>query len=527
MTTHNPAIVAVERAAPHAEAVWALLVACGLCDGEFEGQRPQDARSTSSASATADSLLIDAFVPPSLVFNRAGSITRLVNLAPCEATIDSPGAAVPLWADTLRSAVANQNPRRLPPLTYVVDGTPASVSARVIPSHSGETVVAFERSVEGPLGLEATRDALRQQTLFLEAIVENIPNMIFVKEADELRFVRFNRAGESLLGFQREDLLGRNDYDLFPPDEADFFTKKDRSVLESGRMLEIAEEPIHTAGGTRYLHTKKVPLLDPVTGAPQYLLGISEDITERRLAEDAIRAARNAAEEASRAKSQFLANMSHELRTPLTAILGYAEMLQEDATAPTTIQDLDQILWAGRHLLELISGILDLSKVEAGRMDLRPETFDVRTFVDAIEQTMRPQTSSKGNTFVVQSEGDVPTVIHCDRLRLRQCLLNLVSNATKFTQDGEVRIVVRADGEHLEFSICDTGIGMSEEQVNRVFEPFYQADMSRTRRYGGTGLGLSITRRIAELMSGTLTVESRLGKGTKFTLSVPIGPVTG
>src|SRR5712692_89723 len=204
---------------------------------------------------------------------------------------------------------------------------------------------------------------------FLDSMIENIPNMIFVKEARNLRFIRFNRAGEDLLGFPSNELIGKNDFDFFPADQAERFISADRETLRNRDLVDIPEETIQTnKRGARILHTKKIPILD-ATGEPAFLLGISEDITEAKKTQEALLQAQEEAERANRVKSQFLASMSHELRTPLNAILGFSELLSDDTTGrfdeATRRRFLDQIHSSGEHLLQLINDILDLSKVEA------------------------------------------------------------------------------------------------------------------------------------------------------------------
>jgi signal transduction histidine kinase/ActR/RegA family two-component response regulator len=237
--------------------------------------------------------------------------------------------------------------------------------------------------------------------------------------------------------------------------------------------------------------------------------------------------ANEAAREASRAKSTFLANMSHELRTPLNAILGYSEMLAEDAVAAgqaDIVPDLQKIQTAGRHLLGLINGVLDLSKIEAGKMRLYLETFDVAQIVDEAAGTARPLVEKNGNRFEVLCPADIGSIRE-DVTKVRQVLLNLLSNAAKFTENGvvtlEVRREVGRDGNWIYFAVRDSGIGMTPEQTERLFQAFEQADAGTSKKYGGTGLGLAITQKLCRLMGGDIAVESAAGAGTTFRVRLP------
>jgi signal transduction histidine kinase/CheY-like chemotaxis protein len=230
---------------------------------------------------------------------------------------------------------------------------------------------------------------------------------------------------------------------------------------------------------------------------------------------------------ASQAKSDFLANMSHELRTPLNAIIGYSEMLQEEAVEagdPRSVPDLQKINAAGKHLLELINAVLDLSKIEAGKMDLYLETFGVPAVVRDIAAVIQPLADKNGNRLEVQCDPAVGSM-RADLTKLRQALFNLLSNACKFTDHGTVTLTVSRQtepaGEWLTFSVRDTGIGLTAEQLGRLFQEFSQADASTTRKYGGTGLGLALSRRLCRLMGGDLTVESVPGAGSTFTIRLP------
>jgi signal transduction histidine kinase/CheY-like chemotaxis protein len=229
--------------------------------------------------------------------------------------------------------------------------------------------------------------------------------------------------------------------------------------------------------------------------------------------------------EASQHKSQFLANMSHELRTPLNAIIGVSEMLREDAEAlKQDTEPLDRVLGAGRHLLALINDILDLSKIEAGRMELHVESFPLAPLIKDVAKTIEPMATKNGNSIVVDTGPELGT-IQADQIRVRQALLNLASNANKFTEKGTVTIAgqpQRNDGrDWITIAVTDTGIGMTEQQLGRLFQEFSQADASTTRKYGGTGLGLVISRRFCQMMGGDITVESQPGKGSTFTIRLP------
>jgi len=233
---------------------------------------------------------------------------------------------------------------------------------------------------------------------------------------------------------------------------------------------------------------------------------------------------KEAAENASRVKSAFLANMSHELRTPLNAIIGYSEMLLEEAEfsgEKAMAADLGKVLAAGEHLLQLINAILDLSKIEAGKMEVYLETFSVAALVEEVVAVIQPLVAKKRNGLKWQVDPAVQT-LRSDQTKLRQALFNLLSNAAKFTENGRLTLEVTMLPEHVvSFAVSDTGLGMSPEQVARLFEPFTQGDSSTSRKFGGTGLGLVISRRFARMLGGDIAVESELGKGSTFTLTLP------
>lgn len=366
---------------------------------------------------------------------------------------------------------------------------------------------------------------LADQEQFLEAILENLPSMVFVKDAENLRFVRFNRAGEELLGIGRDQMIGKSDHDFFPPDQAAFFVAKDREVLHRAQQVDIAEEPIDTRHGRRWLRTKKVPIAGE-DGKPTYLLGISEDVTDARAAEAELRRLKAEAEAASEAKSNFLARMSHEIRTPINAILGMAELVLDSPLQPDQRDSLKTIVNSATALRMLLNDILDFEKASAGKVELREAPFSPRSHIEEVVAGFRAAAHAKRLILAIDVAEHVPEAVIADPLRLRQVLVNLVSNAVKFTDRGGIHLFVGAemaaagDGCVLRYRVQDSGVGIRADRQTVIFEAFRQADESTTRAYAGTGLGLAIAKQLVELMGGRISVHSVAGDGTTFEFTV-------
>ncbi|MEK6641505.1 MAG: response regulator [Nitrospirota bacterium] len=366
---------------------------------------------------------------------------------------------------------------------------------------------------------------------FLNSVIENLPIMVFVKDAEHLRFVRWNKAAENLTGLTRDTVLGKSDHDFFPQDEAAFFTQKDRDVIELRSLQDIPEEPLATSHhGTRILHTRKIPILN-AQGQPEYLLGISEDITERKQGEETLRKAKESAEAASVAKSQFLANMSHEIRTPMNGVLGMAELLLNTSLTDKQRHLAQSVHHSGSALLTLINSILDFSKVEAGKLELEHLEFALRETIEEAVDLFADPAERKGVNLTCFLPEEIPDQAIGDPARLRQVLLNLVGNALKFTARGEVTVwfhLLAQDAQTLTLkcAVTDTGIGIHPQAQTGLFTAFSQADGSTTRQFGGTGLGLAIVKQLVQLMGGEVGIASRPRQGSTFWFTVQLGRAT-
>lgn len=397
-----------------------------------------------------------------------------------------------------------------------------------------------KRSIVQPLAM-----ARIQESVFSH-IIDELPGAIFVKDIqNEYRLCFVNREAENFFSYKREQMIGKRDADLFSREEADFFHAIDRQVVESGKIMDIPCERITTSQGIMLLHTRKVPISDE-NGNPRYLLGLAQDITERVHNEQELLEYKEAlekkvyertqklaeatkkAEEANRLKSEFLATMSHEIRSPMSGVLGMAELLLETNQTVEQANLTKTIINCGEALLNVIEDILDFSKIEANRMEVHPIAMNMHELVDDVCTLYSSKAREKALELVVRYVPGTEQFVYADPVRVRQILSNLINNAIKFTKKGHIVVTVREgqkiseDGLALEFCVQDTGIGIAAVEQEHIFDKFAQVDASATRSYGGTGLGLSISKRLAELMGGDITVDSRAGEGAAFTFVLPV-----
>ncbi len=491
--------------------------------------------------------------------------------------------------------------------------------------------------------------------LFLRTILDTNPNMIFVKDAKELRFVHLNKTGEKLIGLTEEEVIGKNDYDFFPKHQADFFTSKDREVLNSDKVLPIEEEELQTADGLRILRTKKVAIRNS-EGDPLYLLGVSEDITNqkefqaqvieknkelkeindtinqsslvsvldlngdiikvnelfcnisgyseeeligkhygslssdfkeslwkeisssidsgdifrrelqccdkngncfwvdaiinpifseenqvthyrtimqditlRKEIEEEIKKAKNDAEKSNRLKTLFLGSLSHEVRTPLQAIMGFVEILENDnLPSDQRASYLNIVMRRAKDLMLIIDSLLDIASIESGEIEANPQRFSYSSVVDELHSRFLESNDLHGKDLTITNHNELPSdlELNMDPVHLKQVLTNLMRNAMKFTNEGSITIKSEVLDEGIKVSVIDTGIGINQEKINTIFQPFRQAHEGHSRSQGGIGLGLSICKKMIKLWGGELKVESEERKGSTFSFNIPASHIT-
>jgi len=364
-----------------------------------------------------------------------------------------------------------------------------------------------------------SKEELRRSREILDQVINAIPDPIFVKD-EQHRLVVVNDAECRLIGLKREDVLGKTDYDFFPKDQVDVFREYDDHVLRTNGSSENEETIRDADGREKVILTKKTVFNDSKTGE-KMLVGIIRDITERKQAEKALLDAKAAAEAVNKAKSQFMANMSHEIYTPMNGIIGMTELMLETQLSSDQREYLAMVKQSADSLLEIVNDILDFSKIEAGKVTLVPVEFKLDEVFEQIFHLLTPRGESKGLKMSWQILDHLPETLIGDPNRLKQVLVNLVGNAIKFTEQGEVRTVVylelqTSDDITLHFVVSDTGVGIPLEKQKILFDAFTQVDSSITRKYGGTGLGLAICRQLLHMMQGDIWIESEPGKGSHF-----------
>lgn len=356
-----------------------------------------------------------------------------------------------------------------------------------------------------------TEQNLTDTNIFLDTVLENIPNMLFVKDAAELRFVRLNKAGEELLGFKNGALIGKNDYDFFPKAQADFFTNKDKEVLAKKTLLDIPEEQINTLEkGLRWIHTKKIPVLNK-DGKPAFLLGISEDITEKKVQEDINM-------QLNRELEAFTYTVSHDLRAPLRAINGYANMFEEDYG--NLVDDegkrlLEVIRYNAGKMSSLIDDLLAFSKLGRKELDRSFENMN-----ELVEGVLLEINKSNPNNAQIKINDLLPANV--DYGLIHQVWLNLLSNAIKYSSKKETPIIeISSEKKNKEiiYSVKDNGVGFSMKYVDKLFGVFQR--LHRMDEFDGTGVGLAIVQRIISKHNGRVWAEAEVDKGATFSFALP------
>ena len=386
----------------------------------------------------------------------------------------------------------------------------------------------FVERVRGGVLLERSTQELARQHAYLDALIASTPVAIAV--LDDQRSVRsVNAAFEALFGYSGAEVVGAGIDGLIVPEGLRFESSDLETRVRRGEIVRVEVERMRKDGRRIQVRLSAAAVKAAADGA---LVALYEDISDRKAAEEAMRAARDLAERVARARSAFLANMSHEIRTPMNAVLGFVELVLDTELGAEQRRALELVRTSSEALLTILNDILDYSKIEAEHLELESIPFDLPKVVHATATLLAVRAREKHLELTVDVPPDVPQMVRGDPTRVRQVLMNLIGNAIKFTEQGEVDVSAAVGGYHgdhtsVRFRVGDTGIGISDEQLATIFDEFTQADASMTRRYGGTGLGLAISRRLVALMGGALTVTSEIGRGSEFTftLSFPVEAV--
>ncbi len=425
----------------------------------------------------------------------------------------------PTLVDDLRLVLADQVESE-----YTVSdhsGTPYLL--RILPYQSGDTTRGLVMTLIDISTLSKAEAEIHLLQLAIESAVNGI--IITNPQIDGDPIVYANRGFLQLTGYDHDEVIGRNCRFLQGEDTS-------RKSVALIREALAREEPIRTTllnyrkDGTPFFNDLQITPVRNPNGELINFIGVQHDVSDQINIQNALEDANEAAERANKAKSSFLATMSHELRTPLTAMLGFADILRSETEDPLTIDKVETIKRNGVYLLALLNDILDLSKIEAGKLQFEQRAVNIRELMCELETLMQNRSSRANVPLRFEFATQLPSEITADDVRVRQILVNLISNAIKFTEKGEVVVTTTMNHEvspsRLEIAVVDTGIGISKKQIGKLFTPFNQATKQTTRHFGGTGLGLSISKRLAEGMGGAIQVSSDLGKGSCFTLLLPV-----
>jgi len=405
---------------------------------------------------------------------------------------------------------------------------------------------------------QQSEEEIRQQKELLSNIISNIPHFIFWKDKYSV-YMGCNDNFAKAAGVESpDDIIGKTDYDLaWKKQEAEHYVATDKKIIKSGQpMLNVEETQLQADGKVVTILTSKVPLKDSA-GNVIGILGIYADITERKEKEKALKNAKEEAEKsrdkledlnkqlkssieranlmaheaqiANEAKNQFMANMSHEIRTPMNGIIGFTDLLAQEEMTDTQRQYVHLIRQSNETLMSIVDDILDFSKIETGKLDTSITELNLKEMLSEIEVQAQPQIAEKWLEFEIIPCAGLPETIYTDKVRLKQCLTNLINNAVKFTEEGYVHMTVCLyeheedddDATYIQFDVSDSGIGIPPDKTEIIFDSFVQADACSTRKYGGMGLGLAITSQLVHLLGGKLSVTSEEGKGSSFSLIIP------
>ncbi len=386
--------------------------------------------------------------------------------------------------------------------------------------------VLYEKFLAQNHELKQAKDMAQENENFVTGILENIPDMIFVKDAETAKYVLINKAVEEIMGWKREEMIGKTEYDFFPAEIAKYLMDQSQQVVDTNTVL-VTEEILTSNRGPRLYITKKIPILDH-NGQLKYMLGVSEDITAKKEAEKELIDAKVKAEESNRLKIAFLQNISHEIRTPMNAICGFTSLMTEPDLSAEQKESYSSIVRSNcDQLLTIITDVLTISSVETNQMKVNIQEVNLNVMMEELTQVFKPTATSlsldfQNTTAMPEEEAFVLT----DRTKLTQILSNLLTNALKFTKEGTIELHCHREEGMLYFYVKDTGIGFNPENKETIFERFRQANDDIHRKYGGTGLGLAISKAFVNLLDGQIGVETELGKGSVFHFTIPYKAAT-